>query len=59
MHLYTLLEERILYRILKGSISAMYLEPLQGSKQEKRFYMEHFVYILICFVLFGLNISYY
>jgi len=28
---YTLLEEKVLYRILKGSISATYLEPLKGS----------------------------
>jgi len=27
----TLLEETVLYRTLKGSISAMYLEPLKGS----------------------------
>jgi len=27
----TLLEEKVLYRTLKGSISAMYLEPLKGS----------------------------
>jgi len=26
-----LLEEKVLYRTLKGSISAMYLEPLKGS----------------------------
>jgi len=27
----TLLEEKVLYRTLKGSISAKYLEPLKGS----------------------------
>jgi len=27
----TLLEEKVLYRTLKGSISATYLEPLKGS----------------------------
>jgi len=27
----TLSEEKVLYRTLKGSISAMYLEPLKGS----------------------------
>jgi len=27
----TLLEEKVLYRNLKGSISATYLEPLKGS----------------------------
>jgi len=27
----TLLEEKVLYRTLKGSISAMYLEPLKCS----------------------------
>jgi len=26
----TLLEEKVLYRTLKGSISAMYLKPLKG-----------------------------
>jgi len=30
---YTLLEEKVLYRTLKGSISATYLEPLKGSIQ--------------------------
>jgi len=29
--LHTLLEEKVLYRTLKGSISARYLEPLKGS----------------------------
>jgi len=29
----TLLEEKVLYRTLKGSISATYLEPLKGSIQ--------------------------
>jgi len=29
--LLTLLEEKFLYRTLKGSISATYLEPLKGS----------------------------
>jgi len=28
---HTLLEEMVLYRTLKGSISATYLEPLKGS----------------------------
>jgi len=28
---HTLLEEKVLYRTLKGSISAIYLEPLKGS----------------------------
>jgi len=28
---YTLLEEKVLYRTLKDSISATYLEPLKGS----------------------------
>jgi len=27
----TLLEEKVLYRTLKGSICATYLEPLKGS----------------------------
>jgi len=27
-----LLEEKVLYRTLKGSISATYLEPLKGSR---------------------------
>jgi len=27
----TLLEEKVIYRTLKGSISATYLEPLKGS----------------------------
>jgi len=27
----SLLEEKVLYRTLKGSISATYLEPLKGS----------------------------
>jgi len=27
----TLLEEKVLYRTLKGFISAMHLEPLKGS----------------------------
>jgi len=30
---HALLEEMVLYRILKGSISATYLEPLKGSIQ--------------------------
>jgi len=29
----TLLEEKVLYRTLKGSISTPYLEPLKGSIQ--------------------------
>jgi len=29
----SLLEEKVLYRTLKGSISAVYLEPLKGSIQ--------------------------
>jgi len=29
--LHALLEEKVLYRTLKGSISATYLEPLKGS----------------------------
>jgi len=28
---HTLLKEKVLYRTLKGSISATYLEPLKGS----------------------------
>jgi len=28
---FALLEEKVLYRTLKGSISATYLEPLKGS----------------------------
>jgi len=28
---HTLLEEKVLFRTLKGSISATYLEPLKGS----------------------------
>jgi len=55
-----LLEERVLYRTLKGSISATYLEPLKGSiqnpllkgsiirvlcNQEKKFYLEPFGFI--------------
>jgi len=36
-NLFTLLEEKVLYRTLKGSISATYLEPLKGSTlSEKR-----------------------
>jgi len=31
-HTCTLLEEKVLYRNLKGSFSATYLEPLKGSK---------------------------
>jgi len=30
----TLLEEKVLYRTLKGSISTTYLEPLKGSIQK-------------------------
>jgi len=42
---YTLLEEKILYRTLKGSISATYLEPQKGSihylkKGSSGFYIE-------------------
>jgi len=32
----TLLEEKVLYRTLKGSISATYLEPLKGSTLLKK-----------------------
>jgi len=40
-----LLEEKVLYRTLKGSISATYLEPLKGSihslkKGSSGFYIE-------------------
>jgi len=31
IYLSTLLEEKVPYRTLKGSISATYLEPLKGS----------------------------
>jgi len=32
----TLLEEKVLYRTIKGSISATYLEPLKGSIHSKK-----------------------
>jgi len=69
----TLLEEKVLYRTLKGSISAKYLEPPKGSIQNlfQRFnnknpigknvlYGTFWVHSLaFFFFLFGLNISYY
>jgi len=66
----TLLEEKVLYRTLKGSISATYLEPLKGSIQnplwffvtrKKVLYGTFWIhsFIVICFVLSRLNISYY
>jgi len=43
-HDHTLLEEKVLYRTFKGSISATYLEPLKGSinsiKGSSGFYIE-------------------
>jgi len=40
----TLLEEKVLYRTLKGSINTTYLEPLKGSTLLKK----GFLWVLYC-----------